>query len=103
MKRQSNKQKDDFVLLKNVFDISHKDVDKMVDKDKVIFLCNPRKDGRVGYIANIETVYDEMERKKLEEERHRQQLMNSEQEKQRSGEIFLTKNKVIKKLFKFDK
>lgn len=58
----------------------------MVDKNKLIFLCDQRKDGRVGYIANIESEYDEMEGK-LAEEIYQQQLMKSEQEKRRLGKI----------------
>lgn len=44
--------------LKNLFDISHGEVNNMVDDTKMEFLINQRKDGRVGYIKNIQTIYD---------------------------------------------
>lgn len=65
-KKFNEAREQEFVsTLKNLFDIASANVEKLVDANKYNFLVNQREDGRVGYIADVESEYDEMQRKAL--------------------------------------
>lgn len=44
--------------LNDLFDIAHGNVMTLIDNETKVFLENQRKEGRIGYIANIQTMYD---------------------------------------------
>lgn len=56
-----SKQNEFSKSLKNLFDIAHGDALTLIDEKKQNFLLNQRKDGRIGYIANIRSKYDEQQ------------------------------------------
>lgn len=70
--RESNRQRENeqaFVSsLNQLFDIADNNISELIDDDRKEFLLNQRKDGRVRYIANIESEYDAMERESREEQ-----------------------------------
>ncbi|CAH0558591.1 unnamed protein product [Brassicogethes aeneus] len=75
--RESNKIKEDEFksLLLNLFDIAHANATLIINKDTQNFLTQQRKDGRVGYIANIESDDNE------EAQRIKDELLQLRQEK----------------------
>lgn len=90
-----NKEKEEAFSrgLDNLFDIAHGDVMNMVDEKGKEFLLNQRKDGRVGYIGDIETIYKTDEELQLsKEEITPQRLRKSEMEKNLASKfLFLLK------------
>ncbi|KAK0169782.1 hypothetical protein PV328_010423 [Microctonus aethiopoides] len=54
------KKQNEFVCsLKNIFDIAPSNVFELVDDNSKEFLTNQRLNGRIGYISNIKTKYDD--------------------------------------------
>lgn len=67
----------------NLFDIAHGNILEMIDSKQKEFLLNQRENGRIGYIGDIETVYDTEEKSKsLREEIYCRKLEKSELEKE---------------------
>lgn len=53
------KQNEFVCSLKNIFDIAPINVFELVDEYSKEFLINQRLNGRIGYIADIKTIYDD--------------------------------------------
>lgn len=65
-KPRNRQKEEDFMLsTENLFDIAHENIFNGIGDDKKEFLLNQRKDGRVGYIANINVESDEEEKDDL--------------------------------------
>ncbi|CAG17501.1 hypothetical protein CcBV_30.5 [Bracoviriform congregatae] len=86
--RDSNKIKEDEfkTLLLNLFDIAHANTALMVNENVMNFLTEQRKDGRVGYIANIESD-DNDQAQKMKDELLQLRREKSEREKARYDEF----------------
>lgn len=54
--------------LGNLFDIAHANIDGMIDDLGRDFLADQRKDGRIGYIGDVESSYDILEKAQLQRE-----------------------------------
>lgn len=79
-----NKEKEEAFSrgLLNLFDIGHGNMMDMIDEKGKEFLLNQRKDGRVGYIGDIETMYEnDEELQRHKEEIFLQRLRKNEMEK----------------------
>lgn len=75
--------------LQNLFDIAHGKIDEMIDESRRQFLTNQRKDGRIGYIGDIETFYDAAEKAQLElDDILFARLEKSQMEKESLGTFF---------------
>lgn len=87
--RESNREKEQnlFSQLNNLFDIAHGNVLQTIDDHQRVFLENQRKDGRIGYINNIESIYDRMEREELK----RKQIIAERIAKRENGRSVLGK------------
>lgn len=86
--RDSNKIKEDEFKssLLNLFDIAHANATQMVNENIMHFLTQQRQDGRVGYIANIES--DDYEQvQKMKDELLQLRREKSEREKAQYGKI----------------
>lgn len=79
--RASNREKEEHFSsqLNNLFDIAHGNVLEEVDETRRMFLENQRRNGRVGYINNVEGFFERMER----EEERRNEIMSKRQFKSR--------------------
>lgn len=79
--RPSNREKEErfSAQIKNLFDIAHGDVLLQVDENRKTFLENQRRDGRIGYINNIEGFFERQER----EEERRNKILSERQFKSR--------------------
>ncbi|XP_048504680.1 uncharacterized protein LOC125499694 [Athalia rosae] len=82
VRRDSNKIKEDEFKssLLNLFDITHANAALMVNENVMHFLTEQRKDGRVGYIANIESD-DNDQAQKIKDELLQLRREKSEREK----------------------
>lgn len=52
----------------NLFGIAHANIAGMIDDLGRHFLVNQRKDGRIGYIGDVESSYDILEKAQLQRE-----------------------------------
>lgn len=74
------KEEDFSSRLPNLFDIAHGNIVENVDETRRTFLENQRRDGRVGYINDVEGLFERMEREEkqrndiLAERRHKNQM-----------------------------
>lgn len=88
--REGNREKEQhfFSQLNNLFDIAHENVLETIDDQQRVFIDNQRMDGRMGYINNIESIYDRME---LEEVRRNhniaERLRKNEKEQSVLGKL----------------
>lgn len=75
--------------LNDLFDIGHGNINEMIDDTTRQFLMNQRQSGRVGYIGDIETIYDAEENAQLRrDEESKARLDKSKREKEILGECF---------------
>ncbi|KAH0561025.1 hypothetical protein KQX54_011378 [Cotesia glomerata] len=88
MNRDSNKIEEDKFKssLLNLFDIAHTNAAVMVNENIMHFSTQKRKDGRVGYIANIES-YDNEQTQKMKDELLQLRREKSERGKARYDEF----------------
>lgn len=81
--------------LKTLFDIAHADILETVDEVRKEFYLNQKKPERVGYICNIETLFDIQERaQKEKEEKILLRLQKSENEKAKLSKFQLIVNSI---------
>lgn len=76
--------------LPNLFDIAHGKINEMIDETRREFLLNQRKDGRIGYINDVETIYDAAANAQIKlDELLLARLQKSQLEKESLGKFFL--------------
>lgn len=87
--RENNREKEQNFLSqsRNVLDIAHGNVFDKIDYEQREFLENQRKDGRIGYINNIESMHDKMEQEELQ----RKQMMSERLERSKKEKSPSTK------------
>lgn len=83
--------------IKKLFDIAHGNILETVDDIKREFLENQRRDNRIGYINNIEGIFEQMER----EEERKNQIMIHRQERSQIDQNILGKISIIKMYCKY--
>lgn len=54
--------------IKNLFDIAHGNILHQIDETRREFLENQRRDGRVGFISDIENLYERIEEERIRKE-----------------------------------
>lgn len=80
--------------IKKLFDIAHGDILETVDDIRREFLENQRRENRIGYINNIEGIFERMER----EEERQNQIMTQRQERSQIDQNILRKISIIRLL-----
>lgn len=76
----------------NLFDIAHGDILQTIDEKRREFLESQRRDGRVGYINNMQGFFERME---AEENRRVEEIMSQRLEKPQIDAQFIGKISVI--------